>query len=556
MLIKTRKNHMKPLSATLSTSERPYTLPAGMTERVHELMEAARVPGLSLAIYSRDEILYCEGLGVKSTEGGQAVDEETIFCAASLGKPAFAYALLQLVDRGLMGLDDPLYQYLPHPDLQHDERHRLLTARMVLEHTTGLPNVRKDGRLDFEYEPGERHEYSGEAFNYLMRVLEKLTGQDLETMMQALVFQPLGMTNSSYLWQERFEENYAVSHHDIGWRFPRYRPTDYNAAYSLQTTARDYAQLMMALLNGQGLKEETARAFFQPAVELARLPDGSSASWGLGIGLLNTAQERYCWQWGGHNWFASFTISLLDSGLGLIYLSNAMSGFGIAKALIESCFGAEKTPTPWLGDYDYQAPHKDFLNRLLRDFDFNKAVQPFLDEGGERYRPELLDEDSVEQVGLLMYEVRDTRLAQQIFEVNQRTHPHSAQAQENYGLACLSNREQAKAARHFKRAYELDPNRDYCRHISAQLEGHASGNVTFRLKGHYHAKSISVAGDFNGWNSFHHPFRREEGEWVCHLQLAPGTYEYKLIVDRVWILDPHNPRSVYREEHNSVLEVQ
>jgi len=67
------------------------------------------------------------------------------------------------------------------------------------------------------------------------------------------------------------------------------------------------------------------------------------------------------------------------------------------------------------------------------------------------------------------------------------------------------------------------------------------GNTTFRLKGYADASLVVLAGSFNDWNQSQLIFGREGGEWVCRIDLQPGRYTYKIIVDGNWILDPANP---------------
>lgn len=66
------------------------------------------------------------------------------------------------------------------------------------------------------------------------------------------------------------------------------------------------------------------------------------------------------------------------------------------------------------------------------------------------------------------------------------------------------------------------------------------GNTTFRLKGYTDARVVALAGTFNNWNQSQLLFAREGDEWVCRIDLAPGKYTYKFVVDGNWILDPAN----------------
>ena len=82
------------------------------------------------------------GFGRAIEDPAQPVSEETVFEAASLGKPVFAYAVLRMADAGVLDLDRPLYDYLPLPDA-NNPRMKRVTPRHVLSHTTGLPNWRQ-----------------------------------------------------------------------------------------------------------------------------------------------------------------------------------------------------------------------------------------------------------------------------------------------------------------------------------------------------------------------------------------------------------------------------
>ena len=84
------------------------------------------------------------------------------------------------------------------------------------------------------------------------------------------------------------------------------------------------------------------------------------------------------------------------------------------------------------------------------------------------------------------------------------------------------------------------------------------GNATFRLKGHPNARIVAVAGSFNEWNQSQVLCGKEADEWVCRLDLKPGKYTYKFIIDGDWILDPANPDSEDddRGHTNSVLIVK
>ncbi|HEX7315363.1 MAG TPA: DUF3471 domain-containing protein [Pyrinomonadaceae bacterium] len=84
------------------------------------------------------------------------------------------------------------------------------------------------------------------------------------------------------------------------------------------------------------------------------------------------------------------------------------------------------------------------------------------------------------------------------------------------------------------------------------------GNTTFRLKGHADASLVVLTGTFNNWNQSQLLFAREGDEWVCRIDLDPGVYQYKFVVDGDWTLDPSNPDTAEDEAGNvnNVIEVK
>ncbi|MBN2433315.1 MAG: serine hydrolase [Acidobacteria bacterium] len=171
-------------------------------------MAHAHVSGLTIAVITEGEIAWSGAFGVRSTATREPVDENTMFEAASLSQPVTAYIILRLVDQGIMDLDTPLADYLPYPRLAGNERYRQLTARIVLTHTTGLPNW----GAGFIRDPGVKFGYSGEGFLYLGRVAEKLTGLSLQDLAKREVFEPLGMGHTSYVWNDAYAANDACGH--------------------------------------------------------------------------------------------------------------------------------------------------------------------------------------------------------------------------------------------------------------------------------------------------------------------------------------------------------
>ena len=131
-----------------------------------ELMENAGSPGASAAWVKGGRVAWTGAFGVTDAGTGAPVVADTIFEAASLSKPVVAFIAMRLASRGVLDLDAPLWGSAEgegYERLAHDERARRITARMVLSHTSGLPNW-GGTPLEMNSDPGTAWNYSGEGF--------------------------------------------------------------------------------------------------------------------------------------------------------------------------------------------------------------------------------------------------------------------------------------------------------------------------------------------------------------------------------------------------------
>ena len=153
------------------------TLIVDLEKQVPNLMEEAMVPGLSIAIVQDAKLRWGRGFGVKDSESKKPVDNETVFEAASMSKPVFAYAVMKSCEKGVMDLDTPLTKYTSERFLEGDPRLERITARHVLSHTSGFQNWRSEEKpLKIHFAPGEKFLYSGEGYSYLQSVVAHVTG--------------------------------------------------------------------------------------------------------------------------------------------------------------------------------------------------------------------------------------------------------------------------------------------------------------------------------------------------------------------------------------------
>jgi CubicO group peptidase (beta-lactamase class C family) len=214
------------------------------------------IPGVSLALIRDGNIVYHKTYGVKNSMSGEKVDASTLFEAASVTKPVFAFAVQRLAERDVIDLDKPLYQYLPYDDIAHDEKYKLITARHVLTHRTGFPNWRwmnADSKLDLKFTPGTSYGYSGEGFEYLKMVVEKITGKKVEQVLKEEVIEPMELYHTFFSKNDSLVKTAANGHYD-GMPTEKQFPDAPGMAYSMHTEAKIFTRFMIYLLEQKGLK--------------------------------------------------------------------------------------------------------------------------------------------------------------------------------------------------------------------------------------------------------------------------------------------------------------
>jgi CubicO group peptidase (beta-lactamase class C family) len=323
---------------------------------LEQLLKDGRVPGLSFAIIRDGKTVETKALGVRDASTAIPVDENTIFEAASLSKPVFAYAVLQLVDAGVLSLDTPLSKYVPD-HVKDDPRAASITVRHVLSQSSGLPNWRgKANPLKTYFQPGERFSYSGEGFLWLQQVVEAVTGESFNSVMARLVFDPLEMRRSSYVWRADFEADYARPHDAKPTPGDKRRPTRPKSAATLHTTAADYARFLQAVLSGARLKPETAKQWLAPQVRLRQhcieclSTDGQDAdqhvAWGLGWGLEPDAGSFF--HWGDNGQFKAFVAGSLADRSAVVVFTNGYNGMAIMPDVINQLMPGDHPAFIWL----------------------------------------------------------------------------------------------------------------------------------------------------------------------------------------------------------------
>jgi serine-type D-Ala-D-Ala carboxypeptidase/endopeptidase len=348
-----------------------------LTSRVQHLMQMANVSGVAISVCNDNQPVYSKTFGFANVRKKILLSPDAEMYGASLAKMVFAYIVMQYVQDKIIDLDKPLVEYLPKPlpdykfedkyegyqDLKDDERYKKITARMCLTHTAGFPNWRffaPDQKLFIKFDPGTRYSYSGEGIYLLQFVLEQITGKNLETIAQEKVFQPLGMKNTSYIWQDSFDTNICYGHNNKGKTYELNKRKEANAAGSMTTTLNDFTKFYTAFINHKNLTEKSfdemtstqvrikSKRQFGPLSKVDTTDnDNIELGYGLGVGVFYTQYGRAFFKEGHDDGWGHYTVCYPDKKIAIVIMTNNDNGESIFKELLAYAIGDIYTPWQW-----------------------------------------------------------------------------------------------------------------------------------------------------------------------------------------------------------------
>jgi CubicO group peptidase (beta-lactamase class C family) len=345
---------------TLRTETSARGLVKELESDLPAIMERRSVPGLALSLVRAGERYWERAFGVQSRVTQEPVTLDTVFEAASLSKPVFAYAALQLCQEGVLDLDTSLDEYMAEPYLPDDPGLKLITMRHVLSHSTGFPNWRRKGQaLRTHFRPGTRFSYSGEGYVYLQKVIEHVTGQPAAEFLKSQVLLPCDMRHSSFLWTGQESLAVAVGHDKAGEAQEKELWPKVNAAAGLHCTARDLARFTRVVVRPGG-GSEFAQEMLSPQIQtntpVSRHDDWPQAeirinelvSWGLGWGLQKTTRGDSFWHWGDNGCYRAFALGFAREGHALVVMTNGENGQEVINWILRDALEGDYPGLDWL----------------------------------------------------------------------------------------------------------------------------------------------------------------------------------------------------------------
>ncbi len=337
-------------TSVLDKRDPVLTLPAEFDDFIASQMKIWHVPGMAVAVVTKDRVVLAKGYGYADLETQRMVSTRTVFPIASLTKSLTVAALLVLAREGKIDLDKPVRTYLPDFQMHDTYATQTLTTRDLLSHRSGLPRheyvwfgtqqSRENlyGKLRFlEAITPPRTEFQYQNLMYMTAgyLGGRVTGSDWESLVQQKILMPLKMERTSFT----LPKLRADADHAIGYAKPAQQSVvkiDYEAlnaigpAGSINASISDMASYAQMFLRKSGgpLRPDDIAQMSRPHTAIAELSPFSErgiTNYGMGLFTSSYRGHRYAFHGGNLTGVSSYFAFFPEQGFAVVALSNMTS---------------------------------------------------------------------------------------------------------------------------------------------------------------------------------------------------------------------------------------
>jgi CubicO group peptidase (beta-lactamase class C family) len=322
----------------LSESKKDFT--GKVDSLVISKMNQYNIPGLAIGLVAEDSIIYARGYGIKNIRRSDPVTENSNFHTASISKLFTAQAVMMLIKKNELSLDERLLTIIP--ELKYsDKRVEEITIRSLLNHSSGLPDVanyhwrynnQSDKSLEdyilglnlkLKWAPSTKYHYSNLGYNILGYVIEKVTKTSFDLYLKENILNANGMINSDFRYY-KIPDSLKTSPHSKNritkkiYKRKTYPYTREQAPGStLNSSAKDLSKWMISFLKSMDdMNSENA---------FAKMTKPSFSSYphiGLGFQLSKLDGKPTIGHYGGDKGYRSYLLMVPEKKLGLVLLAN------------------------------------------------------------------------------------------------------------------------------------------------------------------------------------------------------------------------------------------
>jgi CubicO group peptidase (beta-lactamase class C family) len=396
-------------------------------EQVKQIMDDIGVPGVSLAVIENNKIVFSNTYGFRQLQPLKRANRHTVFEACSLSKGYLVYVVYKLVDEGKLDLDKPMYQYMPYEPLEHDQRYKLITPRIILSHCSGMENWKQHNNkdtLEILSTPGEKYTYSGEAYNYLAKVVGLLLHEPYEQYIEQVLFKPLDLQNSfvqfkkkNGLFHKESPWNYAMGYRYFGQEVSKWKNYEPVPSSANNVTAEDYAKLIIGIFDKKHLSEKSINTILEPHTLVRKTAD-NTYYYGNGFEVFYVAGDTIIVHGGSNPGYKSEIFYSVVNKRGFVFFSNSDRGRMMTVKLSEMTAGLDISKYFDL-PVEHQYPSTPIaLLKIYRD----KNGQAMMEEVERLKREGKMDINTWNELGFVFTE-KDTAIAMKLLEESYRLNP-------------------------------------------------------------------------------------------------------------------------------------
>ena len=389
-----------PSQAQGLSDRSPALAVSQLDDRIQQLMQKTHVPGVSVAVVYRDQVIYLKGYGVRKLGEDQPVDADTVFQIASVSKPISTTVVAEVVGSGKVSWDDRIAALDPEFRLSDTNVTEEVTVRDFLSHRSTLPGDAGDTLESLGYSRQQvlhklrlvplsgtfRRTYQYSNFGITEGVLAatRSSGGTWEDLAEDLLYRKLGMTRTSSRFSDYFNRtNRATPHYlDADGSFkPRYlREADAEApAGGVSSSARDLAQWVRLQLAGGAYNGE--QIVQEAALEETHKPAVCRTATGATSQLACPGKDYYGLGWnvdyrGGGELMLSHSGAFLLGASTTVYMIPSKQ-IGIVVLTNGTPVGLPETVAlNFLDDFEFGKPQGDYFTLLQTAFknDYDDAL--------------------------------------------------------------------------------------------------------------------------------------------------------------------------------------
>ncbi len=320
----------------------PATSPEALDARILTILEETGTPGMIGVIVDGDEVVWQGALGMANLDFEQPVTHDTLFRVGSISKSLVSLAILKLVERGQLKLDDLIRDLAPETGVVNPwEETDPVRLAHTLEHTAGFddihfrdfafsdPNVTNIQGIEFNnhsrnvrWRPGTRMAYSNIGPPIAAVALENVTGMTFESFVDREIFGPLGMNTATFFFAEGVASSYGPDNQLSPYTHIPVRPSG-----AMNVTGADMARLLKMFIGRGSLGSfQLIRPDTLARMETPTTTVGAERGLEVGYGLSNYTSIRNGFVFHGHNGgidgFLSSYAYLPEAGRGYFYSVN------------------------------------------------------------------------------------------------------------------------------------------------------------------------------------------------------------------------------------------